>query len=52
MITSAYLERVTLLPSEYFVNSTIEELVYDLMIEEWDALSIFERYCNECQPIP
>jgi hypothetical protein len=38
------------LPSVYFTNSTIKELVDNLMIEKWNAPSIFERYYNECQP--
>jgi hypothetical protein len=38
------------LPSVYFTNSTIKILVDNLMIEKWNAPSIFERYYNECQP--
>ncbi len=37
-------------PSRYSVNSTIQELVDDLMIEEWNASTMYERYYNACQP--
>ncbi len=37
-------------PSNYSVNSVIEELVNNLMIEEWNVSMIYERYYNECQP--
>ena len=36
--------------SNYSKNSTIKELVNNLMIEKWNATPIFERYYNECQP--
>jgi hypothetical protein len=39
------------LPSLYSVNSTIEELVDNLMIEEWNVSTMYETYYNECQPI-
>jgi hypothetical protein len=32
-------------------DSTIQELVDNLMIEQWNVSSIFENYYNECQPI-
>jgi hypothetical protein len=32
------------------VNSTIKELLNNLMIEQWNVSSNFERYYNECQP--
>jgi hypothetical protein len=37
-------------PSNYSVNSVIEELVNNLMIEEWNVSMIYETYYNECQP--
>ena len=37
-------------PSNYLVNSVIEELVNNLMIEEWNVSMIYETYYNECQP--
>jgi hypothetical protein len=37
-------------PSLYSVNSTIEELVNDLMIEEWNGSTMYETYYNACQP--
>ncbi len=39
------------LPSRYSVNSTIQKIVDDLMIEKWHASPIYERYYNECKPI-
>jgi hypothetical protein len=39
------------LPSIYLINSTIKELLDNLMIEQWNVSSIFEHYYNECQPI-
>jgi hypothetical protein len=39
------------LPSRYSVNSTIQKIVDDLMIEKWHASTIYERYYNECKPI-
>ncbi len=38
------------LPTEYSVSSTIQELVYNLMIEEWNVSTMYERYHNEWQP--
>jgi hypothetical protein len=37
------------LPTEYSVNSTIQELVDHLMIEEWNGSTMYETYYNECQ---
>ncbi len=37
--------------SLYSVNSTIQKLVDNLMIEEWNVLMMYETYYNECQPI-
>jgi hypothetical protein len=39
------------LPSMYSNDSTIEKLVDNLMIEQWNISSSFENYYNECQPI-
>ncbi|CAF1147512.1 unnamed protein product [Adineta steineri] len=38
------------LPSNFTENSTIEELVNQLMVEEWNPLIMYENYYNECQP--
>jgi hypothetical protein len=38
------------LSSVYNVNSTIQELVDNLMIEQWNASPTYERYYNECHP--
>ena len=37
-------------PSEYSENSTIQELIDNLMIEEWTLITMYDRYYNECQP--
>ncbi len=39
------------LPSLYSINSTIKDLIDNLMIEEWTAPAIYEKYYNACQPI-
>ncbi|CAF4117379.1 unnamed protein product [Rotaria sp. Silwood2] len=39
------------LPSRFFVNSTIQELVNKLMVEQWNRSTMYERYFNSCQPI-
>jgi len=38
------------LPSKYFKNSTIKELLDKLMIEEWNVSKLYDRYYNECNP--
>jgi hypothetical protein len=38
------------LSSRFFENSTIEELVNQLMVEEWTPSKMYENYYNECQP--
>jgi hypothetical protein len=38
------------LPSQYLENSTIKELLDQLMIEKWIPLQMYDRYYNECQP--
>jgi hypothetical protein len=37
--------------SKYSANLTIQKLVDNLMIEEWNYSSSFENYYNQCQPI-
>ncbi len=39
------------LSNHYFINSTIEDLVDHLMIEQWKVSPMYERYYNRCQPI-
>ncbi|CAF1582747.1 unnamed protein product, partial [Adineta steineri] len=39
------------LPSQYSQDSTIENLLNNLMIEEWNPTQIYDRYYDECQPI-
>ncbi|CAF3952300.1 unnamed protein product, partial [Adineta steineri] len=41
----------SLLPSQYSENSTIEDLLNNLMIEEWNSTQLYDQYYNECQPI-
>ncbi|CAF0925957.1 unnamed protein product [Adineta steineri] len=41
----------SLLPSQYSENSTIEYLLNNLMIEEWNSTQLYDQYYNECQPI-
>ncbi len=38
------------LPSKYFENSTIKELLDKLMIETWNWSNLYDRYYNECKP--
>jgi hypothetical protein len=38
------------LPSQYFINSTIEELLDHLMVEQWNSSQFYDNYYNECQP--
>ncbi|CAF1391503.1 unnamed protein product [Rotaria sordida] len=39
------------LPSRFFENSTIQELVDKLMVEQWNLSTTFESYYSACQPI-
>ncbi|CAF4058372.1 unnamed protein product, partial [Rotaria sp. Silwood1] len=39
------------LPSRFFENSTIQELVDELMVEQWNLSITFENYYSACQPI-
>jgi hypothetical protein len=39
------------LPSQYTENTTIEELVNSLMIEQWNLSTTYENYYNECRPL-
>jgi hypothetical protein len=38
------------LPSQYFINSTTEELLDHLMVEQWNSSQFYDNYYNECQP--
>jgi hypothetical protein len=38
------------LSTNYSKHSKIEDLVNNLMIEQWNATYIYDRYYNECQP--
>ncbi|CAF1367195.1 unnamed protein product [Didymodactylos carnosus] len=38
------------LSSQYFVNSTIQDLVNNLMMEQWNSSITYENYYNQCQP--
>jgi hypothetical protein len=37
-------------PSNYSQDSTIKDLVSNLMIEQWNVSMMYERYYNECRP--
>ncbi|CAF1306333.1 unnamed protein product [Adineta ricciae] len=37
-------------PSRFLVNSTLEQLLSELMIEQWAVTPIYEKYYSECQP--
>ncbi len=36
--------------SHFLENSTIEDLLDELMIEEWNRSIMYENYFNECEP--
>jgi hypothetical protein len=38
------------LSNRYSINSTIKDLIDNLMIEEWNVSTIYETYYNECRP--
>jgi hypothetical protein len=38
------------LSSVYYINSTIKDLIDNLMIEEWNVSTTYETYYNECHP--
>ena len=38
------------LSSNYLPNSTIQQLLDHLMIEEWNVTHMYDRYYNACQP--
>ena len=38
------------LSSRFLENSTIQELVDQLMIEQWNSTIMYDSYYNECQP--
>ncbi|CAF1112213.1 unnamed protein product [Adineta steineri] len=54
-LTSASSMNVTALnlslPSQYSEDSTIENLLNNLMVEEWSSTQLYDRYYDECQPI-
>ncbi|CAF1439702.1 unnamed protein product [Adineta steineri] len=35
---------------QFGMNSTIQELVNELMVEEWNNATIYDGYYNECEP--
>ncbi|CAF3824093.1 unnamed protein product, partial [Adineta steineri] len=35
---------------QYLENSTIADILDELMVEEWNSSSIYENYYSECQP--
>lgn len=39
------------LTSQYFPTTTIEDLLNNLMVEQWNIIRSYDRYYNECQPI-
>ncbi|CAF1092898.1 unnamed protein product [Adineta steineri] len=39
------------LSSQYSQDSTIEYLLNNLMIEEWNSTQMYDQYYNECQPM-
>ncbi|CAF3452358.1 unnamed protein product [Rotaria sp. Silwood2] len=39
------------LPSRFFENTTIQKLVDELMVEQWNLSITFESYYSACQPI-
>jgi hypothetical protein len=38
------------LPSQYLINATVQDLVDDLMIENWNQSITYENYYHHCQP--
>jgi hypothetical protein len=38
------------IPTKYFRNTTMKELLDNLMIEYWNTSTFYEGYYNECQP--
>jgi hypothetical protein len=53
-LSSYFLRNATSLDNSllirFFENSTIEELVQDLMVEQWNSSQMYESYFNQCQP--
>ena len=39
------------LPSQYYPNTTIENLLDNLTIEQWNSIQFYEQYYKECQPL-
>jgi hypothetical protein len=38
------------LPSRFLPNSTIENVIDELMVEEWTRSTMYQNYFNGCQP--
>jgi hypothetical protein len=36
---------------QFFENSTIKEVVDQLMVEQWNQSIMYDRYYNSCQPV-
>jgi hypothetical protein len=41
----------SLLASLYSQNSTIQQLLDQIMVEQWNSSIMYNNYYNECQPI-
>ncbi|CAF1526169.1 unnamed protein product [Adineta ricciae] len=41
----------TLSPSLYTINSSVQELINQLMIEEWNLNIMYNQYYSECSPL-
>jgi beta-lactamase regulating signal transducer with metallopeptidase domain len=35
---------------QFFENSTIDDLLNQLMVEEWNSSSMYDNYYSQCQP--
>jgi hypothetical protein len=53
-LLSSSLMNVTALDSslttQYFINSTIDDFIDNLMVEQWNSSVMYNSYYNECQP--
>ena len=38
------------LSNHFLENATIESILNELMVEEWNSSSMYDKYYNECQP--
>jgi hypothetical protein len=36
---------------QYEINTTIGEIINNMMVEQWNSSIIFENYYRECQPL-